>query len=679
MPDVQTNAPAGKEKRDIPEAERALAGTWAKRIKSAKKDQEDRNKELKKLREYVNGKQHDDGSPGLVRTNLIFATVAMLLPYVYAKNPDISISPSEAVDQGQYDAVKRFCQTLEIVLRRFMVVDGKLKKRAKSNVRAAMTTGLGWVKVLYQRDYKTDPIIQNRIADIQDNIKRIEYLASEMKAGNAADREAKRAELEEQLKALQAHVEVVVAEGIVIDRVMTEDILILDPAIKDFDMYPQARAIAHGVWFSKEAYVEMFGADAPTGATVYRQPTATEDNKNTKAGEGDLEFFRVWEIWDRISQTIYTMPDGGPGFARPPYQPTKLGERWYPFFALAFNPVDGQFQPLADAELLKELQDEYNTTRTNFAEHRKENLPGTVVRAGGQLTPEDIEKIKNRKINDTIVVEGDGGRPLSDDIVSIGATPIDASAYDVTPIRNDIDMVAGASDASRSNLMHAKTLGEAEIMREGMMSRTSERQDTNEDFLQEIAQYSAEILLQELTPAQVQRIAGLGYAWPVMSKAEIFDMVNIEIRAGSTGKPNKLREREQWLEFLPKLQEAVVKVTELRASGQGDLAQALIEMLKETLKRFDERIDIDSFLPRQAKQSPEQALLDGAKQRIAQLEQELQAAQRGDQVKYAQIQAEEQMNTQDNDTALVLEAMKQGAAPGARTQSQTYWPQDAAH
>jgi hypothetical protein len=592
---VQSNNPGAGKDPEVPDAEKALAQTWQKKVKHAKKLAEDRNKALKVLRQYVNGEQHDDGAKGLVRTNLIFATIASLLPYVYAKDPDLAVSPSEAVQDGQYEVVKRFCKTLELVLRRLLVKDGRLKKRAKSNVRATMTTGVGWLKVLYQRDYKTDPIIQNRIADIQDNIKRMEYLSSEVASDNAADREAKKAELVEQLKALQAHIEVAVAEGMVIDRVMTEDMLVLDDAIRDFDMYQQARALAHGIWFSKESYAEMFGHDAPTGATTYKQPS---EEKDGKSGE-DLgaEFVRVWEIWDRISQTIYTMVEGASGFCRPPYQPRRQGERWYPFFALGFNLVDGQFMPLSDVALLKELQDEYNTTRTNFAEHRAENIPGTVVRSGGQLTPEDIERIKNRKINETIIVEGDGNRPLSDDIQNISGTAIDPAVYDVTPIRSDMDMVAGIGDASRSNLIQPKTATEAEIMREGLMSRTAERQDANEDFMQEICQYSAEILLQELTTAQVQRIAGVAYTWPVMSKNEIFDLVNIEIRAGSTGKPNRMRERQQWLEFLPRLQEAVVKIMELRAQGQNDLAQGLIEMLKETLKRFDERLDLDSFIP----------------------------------------------------------------------------------
>lgn len=620
MAEPQTNQPASPTaEREVSEQERALAGRWEKKIKTAKQRQKDQRQapaDLKKLREYVNGKQHDDGASGLVRTNLIFATLAGLLPYVYAKNPDISVVPSEAVDDGQYEVVKRFGKTLEIVLRRLMVIDAHLKKRAKSTVRSAMTTGIGWIKVQYQRDYGSDPIIQNRIADVQDNLKRLQYLTKEVES-DKGDQEANKAELEQQLRALQERVEVIVSEGVVIDRILTEDLFILDESIRDFDAYPQSRAISHRVWFSKEAYAETFGHEAPMSATIFKHP---KDDDSSNSDGQPQHFVAVHEIWDRISQTIYTKCEGATQWSREPYQPQKLGQRWYPFFALGFNPIDGQFEPLSDVELLKELQDEYNTTRTNFAQHRKENLPGMVVRAGGSLDEGDIDKIVKRKINEVVVIGGDSNIPLSNELIEIKGVPIDPAVYETSPIRNDMDMVVGMSDASRSNIMKPKTLGEAEIMREGMMSRTTERQDAVEDVLQEVAQYCAEICLQELTLPQVQRIAGVGASWPQLSKDDIFDLVQIQIRAGSTGKPNKQQEREQWIEFMPTFQEMVTKIVELRQQGQVDMAKALTEMLKETLRRFDERLELDLFIPNDDEGQQLQQILQQVQQRAQELE-----------------------------------------------------------
>lgn len=625
MADNNATASKGQGERDVSDQEKALAGTWEKKIQAAKKKQKDdktcSSENLKVLREYVNGKQHDDGSAGLVRTNLIFSTIATVLPSVYAKNPDISVTPTEAVEEGQYKAIKKFCRTLEIVLRRLFVKEGKLKKRMKSSVRSAMTTSIGWLKVIYQHDFGKDPAVLNRIADIQDNLKRVGYLTTSIEEDGAGDTDAKKAELEQQLKALESQVEIVVAEGLVIDRILTEDILILDDSIKDFDSYVQARAIAHRVWYTKESYAETFGHELPKAAVTYKLPS--DDKK--KDGGGAQEWVAVYEIWDRISQTIYTKTEGPDEWCREPYQPEMLGERWYPFFALGFNPVDGQFEPLSDVALLKELQDEYNTTRTNFAEHRKENLPVRVFRKGGNLTEGDVRALSERKANEFVGIEGDPSVPLEHDIQVFDNPVIDPSTYDVTPIRNDMDVVAGISDASRSNLIQAKTATEAEIMKEGMMSRTGERQDTIEDLMQEMTQYAAEIALQRLTPQQVQRIAGPGATWPQLAKEEIFNLVTIEIRAGSTGKPNKTRERDQWIQFMPVFKDMVTEIVELRAKGQPDMANALIEMLKETLRRFDERLDLDTFVPGQNGDDQLQEMsmqMQQMMQKVQQLEQE---------------------------------------------------------
>ena len=655
MSEITTNNESSKPQPEVSEEDRALAGSWEKKIKAAKRRRTDSGyvwnaKELAKYRNYVNGTQHDDGPSGLVRTNLIYSTIATMLPMIYAKNPDISVTPSESVEQNQYKAIRAFCKTLELVLRRIVVRDGFLKKRTKSMVRSTMTTSIGWVKVIYQRDYGKDPIIQNRIADIQDNLKRVQYLTDQVgeQQGNASDHEAKRAELMQQVKALEEQVEIVVAEGIVIDRILTEDMFVLDDSIRDFDAYPQARAIAHRVWYQKDQYAETFGSDPPSSATVYKQP---RDEDDSKSSDHTQSWYAVFEICFFISQTIYTKCDGADRWCRDPYQPKKLGERWYPFFALAFNPIDGQFEPLSDVQLLKELQDEYNTTRTNFADHRKENLPGLVVRKGGGLSEDDISKIANRKINEIVVVEGDPGRKLSDDLMEITGVPIDPAVYDVSAIRNDMDVVSGLTDASRSNLLQSKTLGEAEIMRDSMMSRTSERQDTIEDCLQEVMQYSAEICLQEMSVEQVKRIAGQEAQWPQLSKNDVFDMVRIEIRAGTTGKPNKEKDREQWVEFMPVFQDMVAKTIEMRAAGNTDLADAMIEMIKETLRRFDERLDIDLFVPNDGEGQEGAAAqeLMQLKQKLEQMMQENEALKQAADANQAKTQQVSETNQTNRD------------------------------
>ncbi len=594
--------PAGSDKPD------PSLRAYQKQIEEIEKSQQFRNRirNIKLWREYVSGRQHDDGEPGLVRTNIIWVNQATILPRTYAKNPELAIAPTQSVDPARYQAVKGFAESLRMVLDRMFIKDAKLKKRMKAGLRSVMTTGELWLKLLYTRDFKTDPVVFARLQDTQDNIARLQMLAAKLTDPQSIEEnELTRSQLEQQMAALQQNVEVIAAEGFVLDNVMTEDMLILDPTIVNFDYYVDARRLCQSFWFTPEEYEEEFGSI--TSGTKGNQPTfygkmepgeqGGNPIKSVSGKEAQQNFIRVREVWDKAQLTVYTFADGCKEYCRDPYSPNKLGERWYPYFRHGWNLLDGSVQPLSDCALQTELQDEYNRTRTNYAEDREDTKPLKIIRKGGQLTPEDIDRIRKAPRNSWVPVEGQGGRPLSDDVAELKGASLDPTLYDTSQIRADMEMVAGRGDADAGSISEAKTATEAEILAQGLMTRSEERQDSNEDLITEMAQYAAEIALQQLSPEQVQRIAGPTAIWPELSKEDVFDLVTIEIRAGSSGKPNKNQEREQWLKLKPEIERTIMAVTQLRAQGQTAVADAMVSLLKETLRRFDERLDLDALIP----------------------------------------------------------------------------------
>jgi hypothetical protein len=613
------------DKPEVSDQDKALAKRWGKRLEKALKTQTKLKVEerYKKLRHYVRGDVGGDDQPGLVRTNIIHSNFAAILPQIYAKNPEIAVSQTEAVgDSAEW--VPGFCKTMQAVLNRVFIKDGNLKPRAKAAIRAAMTTGIGWAKVSWQKDIKTDPLIETRLADTQDNIQRIRHLIAEIEDGDESkcELEAKQAELEQQLASLRQQAEVSTVEGIAIDRVLTEDMFILDDTMYDFDGYPQAEALAHRVWMTVDKYKQTFGKDAPKTANKY----GGDKKERGLSHEDTVELVAVFETWDRTSNRVFTLCSGADEWARDPYTPETLGNRFYPFFALAFNPTDGTVHPLSDTELLTELQDEYNTTRTNFAEHRKENLPTRVYRKSGDLTDGDIKALANRQANQWVGIEGNPDTPITQDIAILPNPPVDPMTYDVQPILRDAEMVLGAGDAAKGSINKAKTATEAEIMAQGLQSRIAERQDVVEDWIAEMARFSAELCLQELTLPQVQRIAGQDAVWPQLNKSDVFSLVQVEIRAGSSGRPNKAKEREQWGQMLPQIQQSVQQIMELRTAGQNDMAETVMKLLEETLRRFDERIDIETFLPpRKEEEAPQ--IPPEMQQQMQQAQEQMQAMQ----------------------------------------------------
>ena len=129
-----------------------------------------------------------------------------------------------------------------------------------------------------------------------------------------------------------------------------------------------------------------------------------------------------------------------------------------------------------------------------------------------------------------------------------------------------------------------------------------------EDWLQEIAQYSAQILLQELTPKQVARYMGSRshtskdkfFDWPSLSKDRIFDLVDLRIRAGTTGAPDGIESSEGWLNVLPVVNSLCIQMQNLQAQGMD--YSHIRNLLQETLLRYDDRIDSNLFIPSIEKQ-----------------------------------------------------------------------------
>lgn len=618
------------QEREVPDQEKALAKKYAGLIAAAYRVNERRFKRYEKHRQLFAG----DANGKLVRTNLILSTISTLIPQIYAKNPDVSVGPGDSVDETQFDVVKKFGKTVEVVLGKKLVREAKLKARAKALLRASMTCAVGWLKLTYQKDVREDPIVKSRLADIQENVERLKALeikaADNQTTGDTMD--VTLAELEAQRNALSQQLEVTISEGFVIDKIHTEDLVILDTSIRDFDDYVLAGALAQRIPMSCEEFETRFKRKPQkTAKTWYADNAAavraSGDATSATGKEGEQQFIKVFEIWCRSSNTVYTWCEGEEGWCREPYNPQGLGKRWYPYFALCLNPVDGQFYGVSDIELLAGLQEEYTQIRDDFAKTRKHALPIKVVRAGSSLTEEDIENIKKAQPGDTVVVSGDAANPIGNDVQVLTGPQIDPALFDVSPIMRDIELVSGAQDAARGVVNTAKTATEAEIMQNSLNGRVSERQDCTEDLIEDMAVYCTEVALHELTAEQVQRIAGPSAVWPQAgSPDEVMDLLAIEIRAGSSGKPDRNRERQQWIEMLPVVQEAMAKVMELRQSGQQDMADAVVELVRETFRRFDERIDVAALLPKgqEGQQDPGQAImqLQQAQEQMAAMQEE---------------------------------------------------------
>lgn len=619
-----TTQPAQQQAGTLPKPEDdPLAKEWAKRISAARKHWRKLHERIKHNRkkvagfnwtEKVNSERFTD-----LRANLIFSTAQATLPNIYARNPDVSVTGT-----WRHGDVRLFCETLETVLSRQMR-DAGLKKRMEMTVLGALIEYFGVLKITYQRDIREDPLIIQRINDTQDNIERLDGLIQSLQdAEQRGDAELRKRELEETLRGLEQQSEVVAAEGLVIDRVLPENLLI-DPSVVEFDDYENADWTAHIVPMTRGKAKARYKIDL-TGAKTYEGFDAMSGNALKTGGDllgpsskgTDDEEICIIEIWDKQSQMVYTMADGTNFFCREAFSVQSVGQRWYPFFILPYAVLPGQFVAPCLVDLTEKLQSEHNETRDKFAAHRNLNKPGWV--AASDLNGKSIKRHTDAELGEVVLIDTEG-KPLNQVIGPKPSIPVNPADYDTGPIRQDWEQVTGLQDAARSTIVAPKTATESNIMQQALSGRTGKFRDSVEGMLSEMSRYAAQILLQELTPAQVERYTGpnkdaqidpmsgqviqpaaQSYDWPQLSRDQIFDMVEVSIVAGTSGAPDKTQSQEIWAKVLPVIQPLVSQMMQLGA--QGIDCKPLEAILRETLTRLDDRIDVEQFIPKAKPPAP---------------------------------------------------------------------------
>ena len=100
-----------------------------------------------------------------------------------------------------------------------------------------------------------------------------------------------------------------------------------------------------------------------------------------------------------------------------------------------------------------------------------------------------------------------------------------------------------------------------------------------------------------MPPEMVMQEVGQNAFWPKLDKQTLYDRINVEIKAGSTEMPDKNQEQMRWVELMPIIMQNIDAIQAMRMQGIPDEFNPFINLVKETFKRFDERIDVAKFIP----------------------------------------------------------------------------------
>jgi len=545
----------------------------------------------------------------------------------------LTLAKNAAVDvavQKQYQAMKdafnrkqreakAFAETLELVIERLWK-DAKLKMRARPWVRSNLTVSVGWLKASWQERMGEDPVTRQKINDLQDNINKAAALRAEMDEAAGAQQDALLAEYRRQLKALESKVERIVAKGFVIDNGQAEYIQVA-PGVT-IENYLDADWIAHYIPMAKQDAVADFKLSQEQARKLkcyqQRKPEMTKaesmnlvgiesldakdadeyvSNTDKMNGETAGDFVMCVEIWNRNANCVMTALQGLDCWARPEYSP-KPTSRFYPFFLFASGAIDGQRHPQSKVSRSAKLVDEYNRIGTAEKRHRSRIVPKTVFDRTG-LSPTDVSAIANGTEQEMVGVEpirpGTDVGTMFKPVVYAG---LDPALYDRSRIIGELERIWGIQEAL-SQVSTGKTATEAQIQQTGFQARTGSERDWMEEALTDLAMYTAEVALTNMTGDDVRKLVGPDAMWQqITSPEELRSLVEVDIRAGSSGKPNTTAERQAWSVLLPQLTTGVQQIAQLRGATPDVIADSLEELMRITVERSGDYINLDQLIPR---------------------------------------------------------------------------------
>jgi hypothetical protein len=485
----------------------------------------------------------------------------------------------------------KYGKTLEILFAQAMREQKPIdfKRSMKAMVRRAVTTGVGYIELGFQREYGPRPGMTEKLADARARLDHLKHLAEEVGEGEIGEDDAEMAELETAVATLQATPEIVLREGLIMDFPQSTKV-IPDRLCKMLDGFIGARHLTIEYSYTVDEVKEMFGVDISDQYTGYNAGSgSTREVGANDVMDDDFEWSPpttkktglvcVWKHYDKPSGQVYYVADGYTGFLRKPAAPDVFVEDFWPVYSLTFNAVESEKDlfPPSDVTLLLDMQREYNRSRQGQREHRKAARPRWVFANGAFNDEEDPLHLAQSKPFEAVGLNMDPSAKIGDILQTVPVPGVDPNLYETSQFFADMQLVGGAQEAQLGGLAKA-TATESSIAAASSASSDGSSIDDLDSLLTVVARASGQILQREMSEDQVMAVAGVGAVWPQMSLEDIANEVYLEVEAGSTGKPNQAVEINNMKTMAPIL----MQIPNINPTW----------LARQVVQRLDDRIDL---------------------------------------------------------------------------------------
>ena len=338
-----------------------------------------------------------------------------------AQQQTMPILQDAARVKSQEEQLNKIGKTLELLFRaQIDQATHDFKQMMKMVVRRASTTGVGYVKLGFERVMQKKPDIEQRLADISNRLSTLERLSADLHDDQTDENGPEAEQLRLLMNDLGNQMQIVVREGLTFDYPASMNI-IPDPKTISLREFLGADWVAEEYILSPNDVKEIYDVDVGKqfnaykgvddgvtvtsrgGFVVLQDKTAKTDTREGNDGRSCC----IWEVYNRKDGMVYTLCDGYKDFIREPASPEVHTDRFWPWFTLTLNEVDHETMifPPSDVKLIRDMQMDYNRGRQGVREHRRAARPKTIV-AAGMVDQEDLEKLSNHPDNAIIELNG---------------------------------------------------------------------------------------------------------------------------------------------------------------------------------------------------------------------------------------------------------------------------------
>jgi hypothetical protein len=603
-----------RDKPDPDEPRRKLVNRWQDRVKRAKKHWETPFKRMRLNMEFVEGRQWEGISRRAAKrddryvANICIRHVLQRTAELYPNNPTMKAKTKDKLVAQVWDGtmqqlqqaqqslmmgqqtgiidpnamqvlqdaamVKRFAEMTERVGRTLEILydyniqeqNHSFKSGMKMSIRRSIVTGVGYVKLGFQRAMQMRPEIEHRIADMSERLANIERLAADLSDEEIEPDSADAEELKLAIQTLSTEGQLIVREGLTFDY-PDSTAIIPDPRCRTLRGFLGADWVAQEYLLTPDEIEEIYMVDVGSGYTAYDEDGKSTGNEQTAyrgygAGGSEEEGVNpatclacVWEVYHRKDGNVFVLCDGYKDFLQEPGPPEAPTTRFWPWFSFTLNEGydEKTLYPQSDIDLIRDMQLELNRARQGLREHRRANRPKMAV-AAGLLEEPDLEKLRTHPANALLELNALApGQKIDDVLQPVHMPPIDAAVYDTAPVFEDVLRVLGSDQADQGTTSGA-TATEVSVAQFSQSTDTTSTIDDINDVMTEMAIAASQVLILNVNPETVQKVVGPGAAWPSLDPQTVAENVWLEVDVGANGPPDRQQDVQTFTQLVPLLQ-----------------------------------------------------------------------------------------------------------------------------